>query len=328
MPRTVLAITLSAAFSAGALSETLLIADKSSDALLYFDTASLEVTRTVPVGGNPHEVVVTRGGRYAITSNSRSNTISIVDLAKGEEVDRLASPRFQYPHGMALHPNGLWLYLTNEQTERIFTIDLEERRIVDEVSTGMGGSHMVVLTADGARAYIANREAGTVSLWKTASPKSIVHAEAGTGAEGIALSHDERWLLVANRNDNDLHLFDASDLSLEAKIALGEGPVRVAVAPDDRHAFVTHRASAQVYVIDLSARKVTAKIAVGEGPGGMAFDVAGTRLFVANTSAGTVSVLDLETLTLIAKSSKHENAKQPHWAQARSSCWGTRSPPL
>ena len=33
-------------------------------------------------------------------------------------------------------------------------------------------------------------------------------------------------------------------------------------------------------------------------------------------------------LTLIAKSSKHENAKQPHWAQTRSSCWGTRSPPL
>ena len=34
------------------------------------------------------------------------------------------------------------------------------------------------------------------------------------------------------------------------------------------------------------------------------------------------------TFNLIAKSSKHENAKQPHWAQARSSCWGTRSPPL
>ena len=33
-------------------------------------------------------------------------------------------------------------------------------------------------------------------------------------------------------------------------------------------------------------------------------------------------------LALIAKSSKHENAKQPRWAQARSSCWGTRSPPL
>ena len=38
--------------------------------------------------------------------------------------------------------------------------------------------------------------------------------------------------------------------------------------------------------------------------------------------------LTLKELALIAKSSKHENAKQPHWAQARSSCWGTRSPPL
>ena len=301
MLRTVLAIALSLVCSHGVFSETLLIADKAAGALLYFDTASLEVTRAVPVGGNPHEVVVTRDGRYAITSNSRSNTISIVDLSKGKEVDRLASARFQYPHGMALHPNGLWLYLTNEQTRHVFTIDLEKRQIVDELSTGMGGSHMVVLTADGARAYIANRESGTVSLWKTASQKSIAHAEAGSGAEGIALSHDERWLLVANRNDNNLHLFSTTaGLSLEAEIAVGEGPVRVAVSPDDRRAFVTHRASAQVYVIDLATRKVTAKIAVGEGPGGMAFDGAGGRLFVANTSAGTVSVLDLETLKVLS----------------------------
>ena len=40
------------------------------------------------------------------------------------------------------------------------------------------------------------------------------------------------------------------------------------------------------------------------------------------------AALPTRGLTLIAKSSKHENAKQPHWAQARSSCWGTRSPPL
>ena len=47
---------------------------------------------------------------------------------------------------------------------------------------------------------------------------------------------------------------------------------------------------------------------------------------------GTIDIKYLtraaELLALIAKSSKHENAKQPHWAQARSSCWGTRSPPL
>ena len=46
------------------------------------------------------------------------------------------------------------------------------------------------------------------------------------------------------------------------------------------------------------------------------------------SSVGEMTLRLHGALTLIAKSSKHENAKQPHWAQARSSCWGTRSPPL
>ena len=50
-----------------------------------------------------------------------------------------------------------------------------------------------------------------------------------------------------------------------------------------------------------------------------------TSFFKASTSLFRATPAHL---TLIAKSSKHENAKQPHWAQARSSCWGTRSPPL
>ena len=52
-------------------------------------------------------------------------------------------------------------------------------------------------------------------------------------------------------------------------------------------------------------------------------------IFLSTTVLGELEAgFEGQVLTLIAKSSKHENAKQPHWAQARSSCWGTRSPPL
>lgn len=300
MKRPVITFVLSIIPVVSGAAETLLIADKAADVLLFFDTETRRVTHSVPVGGNPHEVVVTLDGRFAITSNPGSNTISFVDLRTREEVDRLESPSFRFPHGMAIHPSGRTLYLTSEQEKLLLSIDLAKREIVAEVSTEMGGSHMVVLSPDGERAYIANRESGTVSLWKTSMPGSIQHSDAGSGAEGIALSHDGRWLLVANRNDNDLHVFKASDLSLENKIAVGPGPVRVAIAPDDRRAFVTHRASAQVYVIDLGAGKVEAKIPVGEGPGGMAFGSTGERLYVANTSEGTVSTLDLTTMKVLS----------------------------
>lgn len=293
--RKILPALMCIASAAGLPAETLLIADKTANTLVYFDTDTRQVTHSVPVGANPHEVVVTRDGRFAITSNSRSNTVSVVDLQKHEEVERLESPLFQYPHGMAVHPNGETLYLTSERNRLLLTIDLTTRRVAAEVPTGMDGSHMVVLSPGGERAYLANRESGTVSLIETGDPSSIHHATAGDGAEGMALSHDGRRLVVANRNDNDLYLFDGSDLRLEGTIPLGEGPVRVAIAPDDRRAFVTHRASAQVHVVDLMSRTVTAKIAVGEGPGGMAFDSKGALLYVANTSAGTISVVDLAT---------------------------------
>ena len=55
---------------------------------------------------------------------------------------------------------------------------------------------------------------------------------------------------------------------------------------------------------------------------------ASAELTVVTWSASQKDTLVSSLLALIAKSSKHENAKQPHWAQARSSCWGTRSPPL
>ena len=306
--RTVLAAMWSILLMTSVSAETLLIADKSADALLFFDTDERKVTHSVPVGGNPHEVVLTRDGRFAITSNPGSNTLSFVDFQKREEVHRLESPLFSFPHGMAVHPNGKTLYLTSERKKLLISIDPMTCEVVSEFSTGMGGSHMVVLSPDGTRAYITNRESGTVSLWETAAPHSIQHADAGSGAEGIALTHDGRWLLVANRNDNDLHLFDASDLSLQKRIPVGAGPVRVAVAPDDRRAFVTHRASAQVHVIDLEATKVVAEIPVGEGPGGMAFGSKGERLYVANTNEGTVSILDLGSLKIL---STHDAGEGP-----------------
>ena len=49
-----------------------------------------------------------------------------------------------------------------------------------------------------------------------------------------------------------------------------------------------------------------------------------TTVKMSNLFHQTVQQHIFGDLTLIAKSSKHENAKQPHWAQARSSCWGTR----
>ncbi len=293
-----IALLLVLGVSAPSAAETLLIADKVGNVLLYFDTDTRQVTRSVPVGVNPHEVVVTPDGRRAFTANSRSNTVSVVDLEAGKEVKRLESPHFRYPHGMAVHPNGEIVYLTSEQKRLLLLLDVNRLEVADEVSTDREGSHMVVLSPEGDRAYISDRGSASVTMLETGNLEQIQHSPAGDGAEGIALSPDGRWLVVANRHDNDLHIFDAPSLRPSGKIPVGEGPVRAAFSPDGRWVLISHRASDQVYVLDFAERKIKARLKVGQEPGGIVFLPDGKKAFVANTGEGTLSVLDMQTLTV------------------------------
>ncbi len=279
--------------------DTLLIADKTDHKLIYLDTDTGTVTRSVAVGENPHEVAVTRDGRLVFVANPGSNTVSIVDIATGVERKRLRSDLFGFPHGMAVHPDGTTVYLTSEQKRLLIALDARTLEIANQLSTGMDGSHMVVLSPDGRRAYITDRGSARVTVVDTAGWTIVEHVPAGSGVEGIALSPDGTLLVVANRNDNTVHFIDTATLKPAGSVGVGRGPVRVACSPDGTLALVSHRGSGDVYVINLSTRRVTARLQVGAEPGGMAFSLDGRRAFVANTGAGSVSAIDLATMKVL-----------------------------
>jgi len=294
--------------AAAARPETVLVADKDGDALLVFDTATGRVEKSIPVGGNPHEVIATADGRLAFTGNARSNTVSVVDMREGKETKRLASPLFQYPHGLALHPDGKTLYLTSEQNRLLLLIDVASLEIKGQVPTGKDGSHMVVLSPKGDLAYIADRGSAAVTIVDTKKNAVAGHMAAGEGVEGIALSTDGKWLLVGNRTANDIQLFDAPARKSVARIPVAADPVRVAISPDGKRALVPHRRSSELYLVDLAKRAVMAKVKTGREPGGALFLPGGKTAIVANTGEGTLSILDLEPL---AVRSTHPAGKGP-----------------
>lgn len=295
-----LAALLSLGPGSPAGADILLIADKSGHKLLYLDTATGRIVRSVVVGENPHEVAVTKDGRLAFVANPGSNSVSIVDIATGREQKRLTSPLFGFPHGLAVHPDGRTVYLTSEQKRLLIALDVETLEISKQLSTGMDGSHMVVLSPDGSRAYITDRGSARVTVVDTARWAVVTHVPAGDGVEGIALTPDGKLLVVANRNDGNVHVIDTATLQSTATVSVGKEPVRVACPPGGGIALVSHRASGDVHVIHLATNKVTARVDVGAEPGGMAFSADGSQVFVANSGAGTVSVLDLKTMKVLA----------------------------
>ena len=155
-------------------------------------------------------------------------------------------------------------------------------------------------------------------VWEVRADIGALDVESRTRSKALSidLSSQERELAAIRKAAND-------DL-----IAIQEAHRKIASIRDPRQELTALREANEELWTELAGQRADLLEALNERevlesvPPGTA----------ARFSLGETSFVDPrhkpDELTLIAKSSKHENAKQPHWAQARSSCWGTRSPPL
>jgi DNA-binding beta-propeller fold protein YncE len=136
-------------------------------------------------GSHPNSVVV---GRQAIyVANGNNDSISILDKRSFEERDRIAlsplrgsdrSLRGVQPVGLALSPDGRYLYVAEAGVNAVGVIALHERggRVVGYIPTGWWPS-AVEVSADGRTLYVANargRGATPNGVGESQSPKFTV----------------------------------------------------------------------------------------------------------------------------------------------------------
>ena len=156
------------------------------------------------------------------------------------------------PQAVALSPDGRWL-VTAGKTHELVLLDPGTGRIVQRVplpsdkatsaapevvsdrildpdKEGQLSFTGLVFSPDGARLYVSNGRAGTVSVIDVASRKVVGTAEhVGARCWGIALTPDGRKLYVANGPSNDVAVLDAASLSVVKRIPVGSLPWGVAI---------------------------------------------------------------------------------------------------
>lgn len=271
----------------------LLVVNKGDDSLMVFDVPSHTLVATVPVDPEPHEVAVTPDGRKAYVSCVRGKSLSVVDLKRYKVTATLKPDRVDYPHGMAVTPDGRRLLLTGEGSRRLYLIDTARDVVERAVTTSQAGSHMVVMAKEGRRAWIANRDSESLSLYELPTLRLLKTVKAGPGPEGIALSPNGRWVVTALQRAGQVAIIDAGQGHVVTRLPAGQTPIRVAFPPKGLIALVSNRDSDDLTVIDLAARQVLKTVPVGRRPGGLTTNQRGTRAYISNTASGTVSIVAL-----------------------------------
>jgi len=248
------------------MAETLLVVRKTDDALDFMDPGSGVRLASVPLGHAPHEVSVSPDGKRAAVTNYGTrerpgSTLSIVDLEQPRELSRIDLAPHSRPHGVAWYAPDR-VAVTAEGTKHLLVVDPGAGRVVSAIETGQDASHMVAVSADGARAYVTNISSGTTTALDLAAGRKQGDIATGEGSEALALAPNGRDLWVAARAAGEIAVVDTATLAVTARLPLPGIPIRIAITPNGGTALVTCAGSSELVAFDVAARALRARVKV------------------------------------------------------------------
>ena len=150
------------------------------------------------------------------------------------------------------------------------------------------------------QAYVANRNANTVSVIDTATNAVAATLAVGTSPEEVAISGDGTRAYVINTGSHSLSVIDTAAQAVIATIALGDEPSGLAVSPAGDRVYVLG-ATGLFAVIDANRilepdSPIIASFVVGQSGGELAVAPDGKRVYIAS---GALWVVDAQTNTLL-----------------------------
>lgn len=300
------ALTAAALPAADLKSGYVLVANQQSASASLIDLRT-DTAKVIAVGTGPHEAVIAPSGRIGIVtiygvSGVLGNQLAVVDIAKGEVTKTVSLGEYTRPHGaMFLPGDESRVVVTSETTQNVVIANLAEGRVEAAIPTGAAGSHMVAVTADGARAFTANVGAGGISEIDLKAKKLVRTIAVAPQVEGIAVTPDGSAVWAGSNAHGTVSVVDTKTGTVVQTISGFTMPYRLAMSKDGRTAIVCDPKGDRLHIADVAARKVVATIDGIGSPRGVNIAPDGKTAFVTLAADDTMGVIDLEAKKLTRK---------------------------
>ena len=235
------------------------VTNRNSGKVSVIRTSDRSVT-SVTVGTNPEFMALNDTGTRLYVTNYGSNNVSVVDVS-GQTPTLItniavgANPRGiavatvnQQPRVYVTRFNGSSVAVIDANTNKQIDVKPSTPTVVDSITVG-ANPQAIVVSPDGARAYVTNFGSNSVSVINTAT--NAVDGTAitvGTRPVGVSLSKDGSLLYVANSNDT----VSVVNTKTRATVAT----LQVDTAPEVNNHFLAVRSDGSLVVTDTADRTV------------------------------------------------------------------------
>lgn len=293
------------ALFATAHAQTLIVGNKGEHTVSFVDLATGQEVARRETGRFPHEIAVSPDGALAVVVSYagpgfQGNTLHLFDVASAEMVGDISLGESRAPHGLKWIPGTDQVIVTTEASQDTVIVEPVEKRVVGRIRTDQQGSHMVAVSPDAARAFVANIGSGTFTVLDLETRSKVQDVEAGTQTEAIAVTPDGNEIYVGNNASKNVMVFDAESLERLHTLDTAGVPIRVEIRPDGEQFAVSQPLLGSVAFYRTSDREELGTVELGEGtvPVTLLYANDGSVIWAAATGAQKVFEIDTETLVI------------------------------
>jgi YVTN family beta-propeller protein len=250
--------------------KTLWVTNDEGNSLTPIDPATGKPGKPVPVT-DPYNLYFTPDGHYAMVIAERLEGIDFRDAQTMRLHHSLDVPCPGVDH-LDFTASGRYAVASCEFGGSLIKIDVPREKVVSSLQLPNGAIPQdVKLSPDGRIFYVA--DTGANGVWEIDARhfRKVGFIPTGTGAHGLYVSRNTRYLYVSNRGEGSISVISFAKRTAVAKWRLpgGGSPDMGGVSADGRVLWLSGRYDAEVYAIDTRTGKLLARIPVGRGPHGL-----------------------------------------------------------
>jgi DNA-binding beta-propeller fold protein YncE len=280
--------------------------------LSVISLADLSLAMTTPVGFAPWGIVTSPDGVTAYVSDAGDAAVHVLKLSDRSLVQTIRSPFLDTPQGMAVTPDGAFVYVANvafvnanvglpKAPENVTVI-----RTADHSVTGIDvsarvrnfGPWDVTILPDGKKAYSNDGDNGTSLFEIDADPTSPTFNDVteqiglggfNNGPRGMesGVTGDGVRVFAALAESYEVVVLDPANDQVVRRVSVDAGsfPWRVRLTPDGSELWVSLRDRGEILILDTDTYQETARIEGFVSPADIAF----TRVLAPNERVDALS---------------------------------------
>lgn len=278
---------------------TLVVTNKTPSTATIIDIASNRILATLPTGGGPHEVAISADGRLAVVTNYGTpprNSLTVIDVPGLRVVRTVDLGSYTAPHGIVFLAGDSLVVVTSEATRNILIVNVVAGAVRKAISTDQPGSHMVGVTANGAKAYTGNIGANTVSELDLREGRTLRRFDVPAQPEAINVTPDGAEVWVGSNATGKVSVVDLSTGSVSTAAEGFGWPYRMLFSPDRKMVIMPDLRGNEVRFVDRASRRELGRLAFPNGgPQGIAITPDGKYVFQSLSAEARVAIVDPAT---------------------------------